>query len=319
MEVKKMLMDNCSLVVSSCDKYETAWYPYFELIKKYWKDRPKKIYLITETKIYTHEGFDIICINAGTKCTWSERLYRCLSLINSKYIIFSLEDFYLLGKVKSSQLEKCYEWMEENSEIAVCRLAVSNDRRLKRCAQYDHFYIAENDIGYRLDTQFALWNREVLISFLDLSESPWQFEGNGTERIKATKKVFLWNFAEDDFDISSMIIPYRNNPEYGYAIHWGKWLWNNKEWFEKNNIKDVNYKKLGILSERSVKRRLKYLYNRNPDRLGKIIKGIYQVFDIIDRLAQNIRIYGWKAGLKENFRILKKHMITFYLRIKDLS
>jgi hypothetical protein len=302
-----MLIDHCSLVVSSCDKYETAWYPYFELVKKYWKDRPKNIYLITETKTYTHEGLDIICVNAGMKCTWSERLFRCLSLVRTKYIIFSLEDFFLLGNVKSGQLEKCYEWMEENSEIAVCRLAACNDIRLKRSAQYDNFYIAANDMGYRLDTQFALWNREVLISFLDLSENPWQFEGIGSERIKDTNKLFLWNYAEDVFNISSMIIPYRNNPEYGYDIAWGKWLWNNKKWFEKNGIINVNFKKLGSLSEKSVKRRIKYLYNRNPDRLGRIIKYIYQLVDVIERLAVNFRINGWKAGLLENFRILRKH------------
>ncbi len=301
-------MEHCSLVVSSCDKYETAWYPYFELIKKYWKDRPKYIYLITETKQYIHEGLDIICVNPGTKCSWSERLYQCLSLIRTKYIIFSLEDFFLLGEVKSSRLEQCYEWMEDNPQIAVCRLATSNDKRLIPTDQYDNFYIASKEIDYRLDTQFALWNREILISFLDLSESPWQFEGNGTERIKDTDKIFLWNYAEDDGCISNMILPYCNKPEGGFNIHWGKWLWNNIDWFNRNDIRGVNYKKLGILSEKSAKRRMKYLYNRNLDRLGRIVKRIYQIYDIAERLAQNVRIFGWKAGLKENIRILIKHL-----------
>lgn len=302
-----MLIDHCSLVVSSCDKYETSWYPYFELIKKYWKDRPKDIYLITETKKYSHEGLGITCVNSGTKCSWSERLYQCLSQITTKYIIFSLEDFFLLGNVKSNLLEKCFEWMEADPEIAVCRLAVSNDRRLVRTEQYEDFYIASKEIGFRLDTQFALWNREVLISFLDLSESPWEFEGYGTERIKETNKIFLWNYAESDFNIDHMIMPYLNKPEYGYNIHWGRWFWNNKTWFEKNGIINVNYKELGTLSEKSVKRRLKYLYNRNPVGLRRVIKKAYQLIDIIERLTQNIRVYGWKAGLGENFRLIKKH------------
>lgn len=302
-----MLMDHCSLVVSSCDKYETSWYPYFELIKKYWKDRPKKIYLITETKTYSHEGLEITCVNPGTKCTWSERLYQCLSQINTKYIIFSLEDFFLLGHVKSGQLEKCYEWMEADSEIAVCRLAVSNDKRLARTELYDNFYIASKEIGFRLDTQFALWNREVLISFLDLSESPWEFEGYGTERIKETNKIFLWNYADDDYNIDNMIMPYLNKPEYGYNIHWSRWFWNNKKWFEKNGIVNVNYRKLGTLSQKSVKRRLKYLYNRNPVGLRRMIKKAYQLIDIFERITQNIRVYGWKAGASENIRLIKKH------------
>jgi hypothetical protein len=300
--------ENCSLVVSSCDKYETAWYPYFELIKKYWKDRPNDIYLVTETKTYTHEGLNIQSINPGKKYTWSERLYRCLSRISTKYIIFSLEDFFLLGNVKSQKLEKCYEWMEENPAIAVCRFAVSNDCRLKQTAQYDDFYIAENDIEYRLDTQFAMWNREALMSFIDLSENPWQFESIGSQRIKETDRVFLWYYTENDNPTRTMIMPYCNNPMHGYAIHWGRWLWNNKKWLEKNGILKVDYKKLGMLSKKSVTRRMKYLYNSNPDRLGRIIKPIYQFIDIIERLAQNIRIYGWGAGFKENYRILEKRM-----------
>lgn len=299
---EKMLTKDCSLVVSSCDKYETAWYPYFELIKKYWKDRPKDIYLITENKTYSHKGLNIICINEERKGTWSERLYQCLSKIKTKYIIFSLEDFFLLDHVKSNQLDQCFEWMEENSEIAVCRLAVSTNKELIRTSKYENFFIAGSEIGYRLDTQFSLWNRETLISFLDLSENPWEFEENGTVRIKGTSKLFLWNFAEDDFNISNMIFPYRINQIYGYGIAWGKWLWNDKKWFEKNGIKKVNYKKLGILPEKNVKRRIKYLYNPNPDGLGRIIKFIYRIIVYIEKVAQNIRIYGMKTGMKESLK-----------------
>lgn len=302
-----MLMDYCSLVVSSCDKYETAWYPYFELIKRYWPDRPDKIYLITETKTYSHEGLNIVCINPGKKSTWSERLYQCLSQINTKYIIFSLEDFFLLGEVKNHRLERCFEWMEKDANIAVCRLAVSDDQRLERTTQYEDFFIASGEIPYRLDTQFALWNREILISFLDLRENPWEFEGIGTQRIKESGKIFLWSYAENDYCLEDMIIPYRNSLEYGYNIHWGKWLWSNKKWFKQNGIDAVNYKKLGTLSERAVKRRRRYLYNPNPVGVRKAIKKTYQLVDYLERLAQNIRIYGWKQGMEENLRLLTKH------------
>ena len=45
-------VNKCALVMSTSDGYQTAWYPYFELIKKYWKNHPKNIYLNTETKVY---------------------------------------------------------------------------------------------------------------------------------------------------------------------------------------------------------------------------------------------------------------------------
>lgn len=296
------MADNCSFVVSSCDKYETAWYPYFELVKKYWQDRPEDIYLITESKTYTHEGLSIKCFNGGTSLTWSERLYQCLSQIQSKYIIFSLEDFFLLDNVKNDQIEKCFGWMEENPDIAVCRLAISDNRKLRQTKQYANFYIAGNDVGYRLDTQLALWNRETLISFLDMSESPWDLETFGTKRIMGTDKIFLWNYSEDYSDYSHMIYPYMVRQIYGYGIAWSRWLWMNKQWFEKNGIYNINYKKLGVLSERHVRRRIKYLYNPNPDKLRRMIKYIYQIIVYTERVAQNIRIYGVEAGMKISYQ-----------------
>lgn len=294
-------------MVSSCDKYETAWYPYFELIKKYWSKHPNDIYLITENKTYTHEGLKIRCQNIGCNFTWSERLYHCLKEIPSKYIIFSLEDFFLLDYVKSKELEKCYEWMEENSDIAVCRLAVSNEKGLIKTQQYENFYIAGGDITFRLDTQFALWNKEALLSFLDLSENPWQFEEFGTKRIKDTNRIFLWNYGENDYDISNMIVPYKINQSYGYGIAWGKWLWNDKKWFEENNIKNVNYKQLGILSEKAVKRRFKYLFSANPDRFGTCIQTIYKQIIRFEKAAQNLRIYGFKEGIQKSYKARRSH------------
>ncbi len=296
---EKKLVDHCSLVVSSCDKYETVWYPYFELIRKYWPDRPKDIYLITETRSYAHKGLNIICVNAAeNECTWSERLYRCLSQIRTKYIIFSLEDFFLLDRVKNERIEECFAWMEENPKIAVCRLAISDHKGLKVAGQYGSFRIAGDDIGYRLDTQFALWNREALMGFLDMSESPWEFETFGTKRIIGTDKIFLWNYAEDDFDIDQMIVPYRIRQTYGYGIAWSRWLWENKQWFEKNDIYNVNYKKLGSISEKHVKRRIKYLYHPSNGKIGRAIRDVYQMIVYVEKAAQNIRIYGRRKGIR---------------------
>ena len=167
--------DNITLVVSSCDKYEDAWYPYFELIKKYWPTHPEKIALITESKKYRLEGLNIKTYNYPSHYTWSERLYRTLEQITSKYIIFSLEDFFLLDYVKQERIDECVQWMEENPNIAVCRLCASDSAVLTPTDKYKDFYAADKNVPFRLETQAALWNRETLMSFIDLSEDPWAF------------------------------------------------------------------------------------------------------------------------------------------------
>jgi hypothetical protein len=218
-----------------------------------------------------------------------------------------LEDFFLLGKVKTDRIEECIQWMNENPNIAECRLAVSNDIGLRPTAQYKDFYTAGNDVGYRLDTQFALWDKETLLSFLDLSENPWKFEENGTKRILNSDKIFLWKYDKNDFDLENMIVPYRNDPKYGFGIAWGNWLWNNPKWFKENEIYNVDLKKLGVLSKRCVKRRFRFLYVQNPGFAGKIIQHCYRIPVRFGKVLQNIRIYGWKAGMKESIKALQRN------------
>ena len=60
-------VNKCALVMSTSDGYQTAWYPYFELIKKYWKNHPKNIYLNTETKVYVDNELEIKNITVALK------------------------------------------------------------------------------------------------------------------------------------------------------------------------------------------------------------------------------------------------------------
>lgn len=292
-----------TLVVSSCDKYADAWYPYFELLKKYWPDRPEKVCLITETKDYACDGLDIKVFNYDESLTWSERLYNTLAEITTKYIIFSLEDFFLLDYVKQERIDECYHWMEENPEIAVCRLVPSDNPNLKKTEHYKDFYIADNSVGYRLDTQIALWNRETLMSFIDLSENPWGFEETGTQRIMDTKKIFLWHHSEDLSKRDNDIVCYRLVFD-GYGISWGHWLWKNKAWFLQNGIKNVNFR-LGVLSERTVSLRCKYLYPRDTKGFVRIIKPLWMHIVRIRRIVAMVRL-----GRKREFLDRLKERMT---------
>lgn len=287
--------DEISLVVSSCDKYEDAWYSYFELIKKYWPEHPKKIYLITETKHFSCDGLDIKNCIYGDDISWSERLYRTLDSISSKYIIFSLEDFFLQSYVKQDRIMQCYDWMEENPAIAVCRLCSSNHPKLVPTDKYGDFYLAKYNVGFRLETQFALWDRKTLMGFIDRTENPWEFESKGTERIRDTDKLFLWHYVEN-LDSDKKIMNY-SLAATGYGITWGHWLWNNKKLFENNGIFGVKYYRLGVLSEKAYRRRVKHLYNANQTALERAVKPLWKTMIRLRKTIANVLTLGLSKGL----------------------
>ena len=289
--------NSITLVVSSCDKYEDAWYPYFELLKKYWPQHPEQIALITETKQYSTDGLNIKTYNYPESYTWSERLYKTLESIDTKYIIFSLEDCFLLDYVKQDKIDECIKWMEEDENIAECRLYGTNHPKLQKIEKYGDFYSAGKDMAYRVDAQVAVWNREAFMSLLDFSETPWQFEKNASIRSKSNDKLLLWHYVNDIENVDNMIFPYKYVAELGYGIAWGKWLWNNKAWFEKNGIYNVNYRRLGKISKRNADFRFKHLYNQNPTKFDKLIRKIWKIVSLVSKVKSNIFAFGFRKGI----------------------
>lgn len=290
-----MVYEDVTLLVSSCDKYSTAWFPFFELIKKNWPRHPDKIVLNTEKLSYTHEGLNIKTINEPhINATWSQRLLNCLNQIDTEYIIFSLEDFFLQAPVKHGTIENCLKKMKSNAEIACFRLKASDDINLKKI-DGDIFALADKMVSYRLDTQFALWRKQILMSFIDETESPWEFEGKGTQRIKETDKLFYWFYTENPEVISdNLIVPYVIGHFTGYGIQWGKWLYNNAELFERFGIK-ADFKKLGVLSEKAVKLRIQTVYNPNAKGMDKILKIILSCKLKIVHIFEILRYEGMSS------------------------
>lgn len=295
-------MENIALFVSSCDKYQSVWYPYFELIKIYWSAHPRKIYLSTESKSYSTEGMDITVLNSRGIMPWSQRLIEALNQVEESYIIFSLEDFFLLGSVKQSRIDECLTWMMEDDSIGVCRLSTAETVKGENYKQSD-FVICPNTHIWRVDTQIALWRKSFLLKVLHPMETPWQFEGFASKRSMSMNEKLLWFSPTDPDDLKQMIYPYYNDVMKGYNIGWGKWRPKNKAWFLKNGIKGVKFHVLGSLSEKDIVRRKKYLYCKPTSVMGKFIKQCYQSYVYADRVIRELIITGPK-GLLNLYSIL---------------
>ena len=114
-------MKDCTLLVSSCDNYKDAWKPYFILLKKYWPEVINyKIILSTESETLDDTyGLDIQYFHYNEPVSWSKRLKECLKTIDTKYIIFNQEDFFIQSRVANEEIEVCIDYMNRDSNIAV--------------------------------------------------------------------------------------------------------------------------------------------------------------------------------------------------------
>lgn len=288
-----MIADNCTLLVMSCDKYQTAWLPYFSLLKKYWPEHPEKIVLSAETAEFSFPGLTIECVHAKPGDTWSQRLKKCLDNISTDYIIFSLEDFFLQASVKHYRIEACCAYMEQHPEVAVCRLKTStNPEQVLGEEIIPDFYLAGPNVDFRLETQFALWRRTTLLGFIDERENPWEFEAKGTQRIKDTPYQFLWyQHPNGDKILADLIVPYTVGTETGYGINWGCWLWKNKKLFSANGIK-CDFSKLPTMGRRQIaykKLVRKAVYQKQRGLFYRVFALWYRLVQKIKRMKRNER------------------------------
>ena len=81
-------MRNISILVMSSDNYEDAWKPFFTLYDKYFKN-DYTTYICTETKDCNYAK------TIKTQGSWTKRVRQALEKIDSKYVIFMLEDFFI--------------------------------------------------------------------------------------------------------------------------------------------------------------------------------------------------------------------------------
>ena len=235
--------DKCAVLVTTCDKYDDAWIPFFTLFQKNWPECDYPLYVNTERKTLPIQGLKLNWLLLSAEgpdeaVSWSKRLKEALERIDCEFILFMLEDFFIQKPVRKDKIAECIQWMEQEPEIGVI-----------------YFYPTEND-GNTVNTEFSsvkracpwaingdcgIWRRSFLISILR-DENPWEFEVYGTYRWRRTSYQLLAQ--KKDFD---PIIQYVFDTECGKrtAIIQGKWLPCVPEFLESNDIK-IDYQKRGF-------------------------------------------------------------------------
>jgi hypothetical protein len=220
-------MDNrCTLYISSCDKYSDLWEPFFKLFMKYWPDCPYPIVLVSETKTFSYPGLDIQCprfYEPDEPSPWGERNIRTLESIDSQFIFFMLDDFFIFQPVNQPFMDRSLDWMQNDPMIGKFQWRVG--ARIRAPNKYAPYGVEYLTGTVRVCAFPAIWRRDLLIRSILPHENPWQWEREGTERSK------LW--------------PENLYSSYSYPI---KYPWGGALWKGKWNPRGVNVLKMNDIS-----------------------------------------------------------------------
>lgn len=214
------MKEKCTMLVSTCDSYEDTWEAFFKSLKRYWPSFNMTIVLNTESKNYKMENLDIKTFNLfkNKKVPWGARLIEHLKKIDTEYVLFMLDDFFLVKPVNEKMINQCIKYMDENKNIAVFCFHRVDDKNNIPSKKYKNFELRPKNGKYRLNCQTAIWRRERLIKFINKKESPWDFEIYGSIRSRKFKDEFYSIIPEVEEPFNY------NMYEQGTGICRGKWV-----------------------------------------------------------------------------------------------
>lgn len=234
-------MKKVTILVNSCDLYEDVWEPNFKLLKIQWPDCPYDFVLNSETKEYSGDTKNVRTICYGKKGTWTERLRYVLEQIDSPFVLFTLEDYFLLNKVNAEVFEQAVSVMDNNPKVGMICLSHTGRMDIKTDQYEDNnFYSRVIDEKCKIWCRICLYRREYLLKLLRDHETIWEFEQFALYRARKLDYIILQqnNNAPEVFTFKIKI-------EDGYGITLRKWLPKNVELFEEYGI-NVNYDRLGM-------------------------------------------------------------------------
>ena len=244
---------NITILVNSCDKYEDAWHPFFECLWHFAGELSYPIVLNTETKQYSSPHYDIMTVNTPNVQTWSERLLNVLEFINTEFVLFLLDDYFLKDTFDRKRFESVVEYMKQYPDTGLVdirpRWAESAEEEALNRERYNNIedsFVERNQEVFNITCSPAIWRTDILKSLLRPHEDIWSFEYySGIRAKKYGIKVVRF------FTRVPTIYEYDYQVWTGMGITAGQWLPKNKAFFDSLGI-EVNYDRLGVLDVTSL-------------------------------------------------------------------
>lgn len=226
---KDNVSSSCALVISSCDKYQDLWMPYFNLLFSNWSDCPFKIFLISNNISFDHPR--VTTLLTGDDASWSHQLRTALNQLNFNYILLTLEDFFLREAVNTKEIINAVNilYLLNGNMLRLVPMPPPNEVLMKT----DNIGVINSGAQYRVSTQASIWLRKELLAILDDEESIWEFELKGSRR--SDNRPGYYSYWKSVF-------PYKH-----HVIERGKWFRNEAKKFGSLNI-GCDFKKRKIMN-----------------------------------------------------------------------
>lgn len=177
---------DCTVLVTSCDKYRDIDGPFIKLWRKFWPDCPFEVVLLTESE-HPLEGefggaFDRV-ISVGKGKSWSESVVEAIEKITTPYVILQMNDYFPYKKVDSSLLISLLE-VAKGADALLLRMIprppADGEAYLSPNAEGVKMRVFPKNKAYAASCQPGYWNAQFLKNLALKNKSAWEFERYGS-------------------------------------------------------------------------------------------------------------------------------------------
>ncbi len=202
----RLYMNEVAVLVVSCDNYSDLWGPFFGIFRKRWPDCPYPLFLGSNYKMFSSDG--VASIQVGEDVSWADNLQRMLDRTPFPRIILLLEDF-LLTKPVDTELVRSLAKLAIGKDLSCLRLFPHPPptRRLRKMPGVGELRRGDQ---YRVSTQAAIWDVNMLRSLARPGFSAWDFE-------------LIGSLLSNDFP-GTFWGTYEPAIHYRHGVLQGKWL-----------------------------------------------------------------------------------------------
>lgn len=226
-----------TILLVSYDGYGDMWPAFFECKKKFWPDCPYPLVLANNVKPFVADNTRVI--NCGKDAQWSTRTRMALESIETKYVLFLLEDLFISDRVLTSSIQDALGLMERDG-LDYYKIMTFSKVKTPLYKGVDYLHEIPASWPYGISLQAAIWNREHFLDMVGTEDyNPWFFEVQRLEEEKTTRDPNRLVGVFDDRNILNIC----------HMVVQGKYLPKAVETMQKKGI-NVDMKSREIMSGR---------------------------------------------------------------------
>ena len=169
-----MSNSDLTVLIHSCHKFSDLWPAHTKLLSQNWPDRKIRTIILTDdAEECYYDSIEIISAGHGKEMT--ERIRHVLPLINTKYLLVTLDDYFPIYPISSDKIFRLVDIMEKE-QLDYIRL-FPHPKCPEVKTKYEGIGIISLDGDYRVNLYAGLWTKDFIAATLgDKVLNAWDFE-----------------------------------------------------------------------------------------------------------------------------------------------